>query len=51
MTKTLQTMKLSFSAAFLAGIQISVLVAVVASQIGERVIRGAQGFAIYRDAL
>jgi hypothetical protein len=51
MSKNLHTMRKSFSKACLAGVQIAVLVAVVASQLGERILRGAQGFAVYREAL
>jgi hypothetical protein len=51
MNKLWKNVGLSLSAALLTGAQLSVLVAVVASQIGERAVRGAKGFAVYRDLL
>lgn len=47
----LKSVKVSFSAVLLAGAQLSVLLAVVASQAGERILRGARGFAVYREIL
>lgn len=47
----LKTLKSSCSSLLLAGAQISVLVAVVASQTGERILRGGRGFATYREAI
>ncbi|MGZ3650868.1 MAG: hypothetical protein ACXVB9_01010 [Bdellovibrionota bacterium] len=49
--QNLKTLRNSVSKACLAGVQIAVLVAVVASQLGERILRGAQGFAVYRETL
>ncbi len=50
MKNVLKSVQSSFSAILLAGAQISVLVAVVASQFGERVLRGSRGFAVYRES-
>lgn len=49
MKKTLKAVRSSFSVILLAGAQISVLVAVVVSQAGERLVRGPRGFEVYRD--
>lgn len=51
MNKTLKALRRSVSGLLLASAQITVLVAVVASQLGERILRGPQGFAHYREAL
>ena len=51
MSKHLKSMGSSLAAAGLAGIQLAILVSVVASQLGERALRGAQGFALYRATL
>jgi len=49
--KFLKAVPSSLSALLLAGAQLSVLVAVVVSQLGERAFRGPRGFATYREAL
>jgi hypothetical protein len=40
----------SFGRILLIGARASVFLAVAASQLGERVLRGARGFAVYRQA-
>ena len=51
MKNAFKAMKTSFTLFLLGGAQLSVLLAIVASQAGERAVRGARGFAAYRANL
>ncbi len=49
--KPMKNLRLAVSAALLAALQATVLFAVMASQIGERALRGGRGFASYQRNL